>query len=183
MIDEEDDVRGPRRGMRGGMGREGRGIGGRGHGQGMRGPGMHGAGMHHYGMHFGRRGALRPLIISMLSELPRNGPELMDAIENIYGWRPSPGSIYPILDELESEGIIEKKDEKYRLTGNAQDNTDWPFGFGRPATTFDIIERIDMWLDYFEKMKSRDPNSFKAYSEKLSQMRDKMNRLVGSGTT
>jgi DNA-binding PadR family transcriptional regulator len=43
-----------------------------------------------------------------LAEEPRNGYQLMQAIEERSGgfWRPSPGSVYPTLAQLEDEGLI-----------------------------------------------------------------------------
>ena len=44
---------------------------------------------------------------------PKNGYGLMQEIEERSGgiWRPSPGSIYPALSQLEDEGLIEPDDE------------------------------------------------------------------------
>jgi DNA-binding PadR family transcriptional regulator len=37
-----------------------------------------------------------------------SGSELMDAIEDYTGWRPSPGSMYPLLAELDRQGLVEQ---------------------------------------------------------------------------
>ena len=44
----------------------------------------------------------------LLAEEPRNGYQLMQAIEDRSGgrWRPSPGAVYPSLAQLEDEGLI-----------------------------------------------------------------------------
>ena len=44
----------------------------------------------------------------LLAEEPRNGYQLMQTIEERSGgrWRPSPGSVYPTLAQLEDEGLI-----------------------------------------------------------------------------
>ncbi|MGC8652136.1 MAG: PadR family transcriptional regulator [Candidatus Micrarchaeia archaeon] len=169
---EYENEYGPRRrGMRGGMGGMGR-MGG------MRGAhGMH-AQMHPYGMAFGRRGALRPIVLSLLSESPKNGAELSDAIESMYEWRPSPGALYPLLEELESEGLIRKKDERYELVAYKNDDF-WPRGFGRPTSTFDIVARIDTWLSYFEEMQKRNPKGFEAYADKLGEINARLSELLG----
>jgi DNA-binding PadR family transcriptional regulator len=56
-----------------------------------------------------RRGDARIAILLLLEEEPRNGYGLMQEIEERSGgvWRPSPGSIYPALSQLEDEGLIE----------------------------------------------------------------------------
>lgn len=61
--------------------------------------------MHH---HFHRRG-LRYLILYMLAnEGNLTGAEIMEKIEaNTMGmWKPSPGSVYPMIKALEDEGLI-----------------------------------------------------------------------------
>jgi DNA-binding PadR family transcriptional regulator len=59
-----------------------------------------------------RRGEVRAALLLLLAEQPRNGYQLMQAIEELSGgrWRPSPGSIYPTLAQLEDEGLIEATD-------------------------------------------------------------------------
>jgi DNA-binding PadR family transcriptional regulator len=55
-----------------------------------------------------RRGDARIALLLLLAEEPRNGYQLMQAIEERSGgrWRPSPGSVYPALAQLEDEGLI-----------------------------------------------------------------------------
>jgi DNA-binding PadR family transcriptional regulator len=55
-----------------------------------------------------RRGDVRAAILLLLAEEPRNGYGVMQEVEErSHGeWRPSPGSIYPALSQLEDEGLI-----------------------------------------------------------------------------
>jgi len=55
-----------------------------------------------------RRGDVRLGLLLLLAEEPRNGYQLMQTIEERSGgrWRPSPGSVYPTLSQLEDEGLI-----------------------------------------------------------------------------
>jgi DNA-binding PadR family transcriptional regulator len=55
-----------------------------------------------------RRGDIRAAIVVLLGEEPRNGYQLMAEIaERSEGvWRPSPGSVYPTLQQLEDEGLV-----------------------------------------------------------------------------
>jgi DNA-binding PadR family transcriptional regulator len=55
-----------------------------------------------------RRGDVRAATLLLLEEDARNGYQLMEEIERRSGgaWRPSPGSIYPALSQLEDEGLI-----------------------------------------------------------------------------
>jgi DNA-binding PadR family transcriptional regulator len=80
--------------------------------------------LHHYrggGAHLGlgpmlaggrgraRRGDVRVALLLLLAEEPRNGYQLMQAIEERSGgrWRPSPGSVYPALAQLEDQGFVQ----------------------------------------------------------------------------
>jgi DNA-binding PadR family transcriptional regulator len=55
-----------------------------------------------------RRGDVRAAVLLLLEEQPRNGYQLMEEIESRSSgaWRPSPGSVYPALSQLEDEGLI-----------------------------------------------------------------------------
>ena len=80
----------------------------------------HGFG-HGFGREFGRgmggwggrarRGDVKFLVLEVLAESPRHGYEIIRAIEERRGFRPSPGSIYPTLQMLEDQGFIKGVDE------------------------------------------------------------------------
>jgi DNA-binding PadR family transcriptional regulator len=70
-----------------------------------------------------KRGDVRAAALALLAEEPMNGYQIIQAIgERSDGvWRPSPGSVYPALQQLEDEGLIraEASDggrRAYRLT-------------------------------------------------------------------
>jgi DNA-binding PadR family transcriptional regulator len=75
-----------------------------------------------------RRGDVRIAILSLLSEQPRNGYGLIKEITDRSGgtWYPSPGSIYPTLQQLVDEELIEPTGEgkrtDFRLTAAG---TEW----------------------------------------------------------
>jgi DNA-binding PadR family transcriptional regulator len=55
-----------------------------------------------------RRGDVRAGILALLAEAPRNGYQIMQELEarSRGMWRPSPGSVYPTLQQLEDEGLV-----------------------------------------------------------------------------
>src|ERR1700722_7199563 len=60
-----------------------------------------------------RRGDVRLALLMLLSlESPLNGYQLMQGLEERSDgrWRPSPGSVYPALAQLEDEGLIRSVD-------------------------------------------------------------------------
>lgn len=76
---------------------------------------------HRGGAHRGRRarrGDIRSAILLLLDEEPRNGYGLMQEIEERSGgiWRPSPGSVYPALSQLEDEGLVRVVEHDGRKT-------------------------------------------------------------------
>jgi DNA-binding PadR family transcriptional regulator len=101
---------GPRRGHRG------PGFGGPGFKRGRMGPG--GPEFHFEGPWFAgagrmrrtraRRGDVRAAALALLAEEPRNGYQIIQEIGERSGgvWRPSPGSVYPALQQLEDEGLV-----------------------------------------------------------------------------
>ena len=54
------------------------------------------------------RGDVRAALLLLLEEEPRNGYGLMQEVEERSdgAWRPSPGSVYPALSQLEDEGLV-----------------------------------------------------------------------------
>ena len=55
-----------------------------------------------------RRGALRAAILGLLGEQPMHGYQVMQELEARSGgrWRPSAGSVYPTLQQLEDEQLV-----------------------------------------------------------------------------
>ena len=54
------------------------------------------------------RGMLPMYMLSLLMDKPHHGAEIMKAIEKMSAgtWKPSPGSVYPLLKKLEEDGLI-----------------------------------------------------------------------------
>jgi DNA-binding PadR family transcriptional regulator len=63
-----------------------------------------------------RRGDVRAAALVLLDEEPRNGYQLMQEIEQRSegAWRPSPGSVYPALQQLEDEGLVRTRETEGR---------------------------------------------------------------------
>ena len=65
-----------------------------------------------------RRGDVRSAVLRLLNESPMHGYQIMNEIETRSGgaWKPSPGSVYPTLQLLVDEGLLEVKETKGRRT-------------------------------------------------------------------
>ena len=70
----------------------------------------------------GSRPNVRPAVLALLLERPMHGYEIIQELDARTNgiWRPSPGSVYPTLQLLEDEGLIEPEADgsrkSYRLT-------------------------------------------------------------------
>jgi DNA-binding PadR family transcriptional regulator len=63
-----------------------------------------------------RRGDIRTAALLLLAEEPRNGYQIMQEVQERSGgvWSPSPGSVYPALQQLEDEGLIRTQENDGR---------------------------------------------------------------------
>ena len=73
------------------------------------------------------KGFIRYQVLEALSEKAMSGSEIMDEIEKHTGgfWKPSPGSIYPLLSWLQDNGYIKELPtenglKRYELTENGK---------------------------------------------------------------
>lgn len=91
-------------------------------GPGFRGPWMGGPG---FGFPWGgpgrprpRRGDVRLAVLSLLAAQPMHGYQIITELTERSGgaWRPSPGSIYPTLQQLEDEGLVTATEQGGRRT-------------------------------------------------------------------
>jgi DNA-binding PadR family transcriptional regulator len=59
-----------------------------------------------------RRGDIRTAALLLLNEEPRNGYQIMQEVQERSDgvWRPSPGSTYPALQQMEDEGLIRARE-------------------------------------------------------------------------
>ncbi len=87
---------------------------------------------HHGGWVGGRvrKGNVRGLLLAALLDGPAHGYELMRRLEEQASgrWRPSPGSVYPLLQLLEDEGLVRGADQDgrrvYELTETGRAKAD-----------------------------------------------------------
>lgn len=115
--------RGEGRGGHGPGGPGGFGPGFGGFGPGGFGPGGFGRGGHGWGRERGRgrggrrpRGNVRVAVLALLQEEPRHGYSIMTELAERSGglWRPSPGSVYPVLQQLQDEGLVSAEESEGR---------------------------------------------------------------------
>ncbi len=141
-------------------------------------------GHHAFGPHQ-RRGGLRRWVLSVIHQAPRKGAEILDQIElaSQGWWRPSPGSVYPLLEELNKSGSIHKREDgRYEITEKGKHEFEWPFGMPtrQPRSIEDIIAEINSYIAYLEDVKRTDAPKITPNMDKLKSVRDRLTTLIDS---
>lgn len=118
-------------------------------GGGIGGGGPRGAGRGGFGPRGGgrvRKGNVRSAILSLLSQHSYNGYGMIGAIaaHTDGAWRPSPGSIYPALAALQSEGLIES-------TGDGKRTEFVLTEAGKSYVAENAAEMAQVWADVNEE--------------------------------
>ena len=122
-------------------------------------------------------------VITMLGRAPKNGAEIMQEIEGMTQgwWRPSPGSVYPLLDELVQEGLIRKREDgRYELTEQSRDQIQWPFGMGprRTQSVEDMLNEISGYISYLEDLARTDKSKLGLHKDKIKNLASRLSLLA-----
>lgn len=120
--------------------------------------------------------------LSVLQQSPKNGAEIMDQIEIATQgwWRPSPGSVYPLLEELQREGKIRKlEDGKYEITEQGKQEFEWPWGIQKkqPHTMDEIITEINGYVSYLEDLAKLDKSQIAQYQQNIKNLQERLSKL------
>lgn len=131
-----------------------------------------------------RKRGLPYMIVYLLSSSPKNGTELMDGVESITRgwWRPTPGSIYPLLKEMSDQGIVKKLDDgRYELTTKGRTHAEHPFAprSRRPQTMDDMVGQMQSFVSYMEDAKSSGRENFEPHLGKLKGLAKRLSGLAG----
>jgi DNA-binding PadR family transcriptional regulator len=129
-------------------------------------------------MHRGRRHlGLRTYVLFSLLESPKNGIEIAYDLVRLLGWRPSPGSLYPLLMSLEREGLIERtEDGKLRLTPHGIDYmSSIPFAINVKSILFMMEVLVDRLAKRIESEGLNEEEK-----KKLSEIAKKILSIINS---
>ena len=108
----------------------------------------------------------------------------MDGIEAMTRgwWRPSPGSVYPLLEMMEGEGTVHRRnDGRYELTPKANAELEVSFGTitRTPRTGADAIEEIQSLVSFVEDLAKTKQNEMQGQKEKLRDLARRLGELAG----
>ncbi|MFP3262097.1 MAG: PadR family transcriptional regulator [Nitrososphaeria archaeon] len=129
-------------------------------------------------MHRGRGHlGLRTYVLFSLLESPKNGIEIAYDLVRLLGWKPSPGSLYPLLMSLEREGLIERtEDGKLRLTPHGIDYmSSIPFAINVKSILFMMEVLVDRLAKRIESEGLNEEEK-----KKLSEIAQKILRIINS---
>lgn len=132
---------------------------------------------------FARHGGLRWYVLYLLSNGEKRGIDIMEEMEKrSWGyWRPSPGSIYPLLKSLEQEGLIRKGETGYLLTDEGREvmglnKTDESKKEKSSERVNKALSDIESYVEYLEE--TRD--DLGEYQERLKDLTQRLMNLMNS---
>jgi DNA-binding PadR family transcriptional regulator len=126
-----------------------------------------------------KKRGLRNWVLMIVKRVPRNGAEIMDDMEVMTQgwWRPSPGSVYPLLEEMVKEGSIRKREDgRYELAGPVDAHWSWPVPSGR-RTPEEVIREISGLTAYLEDLTRSDPDTIKTIQAELDSVAERLRHL------
>jgi DNA-binding PadR family transcriptional regulator len=125
-----------------------------------------------------RRGDVRAAILDVLQGEPLNGYQVISAISERTGgaWKPSPGSVYPTISQLEDEGLVESDDERGRRTLRLTDA-------GREYVAANADELAGVWEPFAEPEPERsEGGDFSALKPEIGQVMNAVWQIITTGT-
>jgi len=134
-----------------------------------------------------RKRGLPHMVLFLLSSSPKNGVELMDGVESITRgwWRPTPGSIYPLLKEMSDQGVVKRRDDgRYELTPKGRSQEQMPLG-PRPRhapNIDDMVEQMNNFVSYMEDAKNSEKEGLQPHMETLRNLSKRLSELTGEKT-
>lgn len=125
--------------------------------------------------------------LSLIARGAKNGAEIVDAIEQMTQgwWRPSPGSIYPLLADLQREGLIEKRDQdgRYELNPKVREEFEWlpGVGRGRPRGIPEMLGEMDGFASYFEDLQASDTSKLQPHRGEIRRIAQRLLAIAEGG--
>ena len=131
---------------------------------------------------------LRKWVLYIVRDSPKTGVEIMDAMEvNLQGWwRPSPGSIYPLLKNMVQEGVLQRSDDdRYSLTAKGKDEIShhWPLMEGGSPELKSVegaLEVISSYTSYLEDLSRSKDQKLAQGAMQIRELAERLSKL-GAG--
>lgn len=123
-----------------------------------------------------RRGDVRAAILDVLATEPMNGYQVISEIaERTRGaWKPSPGSVYPTISQLEDEGLVEGDDERGRRLLRLTDE-------GRAYVETNAEELAAVWAPFREAEDEERGPAHSSLKPEIGQLMSAIWQIVSTG--
>ncbi|GAA0940971.1 PadR family transcriptional regulator [Actinocorallia libanotica] len=120
-----------------------------------------------------RRGGVRAAILLLLGEGPHNGYQIIQEVEERSGgtWKPSPGAVYPALQQLTDEGLIRGEESEGRKTFTLTDEGRAHVAAHPPQAPWEEQAAAEEW-----------PGDFGAVFKEAAQLGTALVQVVQAGT-
>jgi DNA-binding PadR family transcriptional regulator len=131
-----------------------------------------------------KRRGLRVAVCIILGKGPKSGAEVIDEMERMSDgwWRPSPGSVYPLLEDMAQEGVVERKEDgRYVLKASAREQYGrfWNrWGPGSPRTVGDCVTELSSLVSYLEDLRESKAKEIEGAKSGLKSAWERLGKIV-----
>ncbi len=128
---------------------------------------------------FHKKRGLRQWVMMILQRSPRNGAEIMDDMEVMTAgwWRPSPGSVYPLLEEMVSEGSLRRREDgRYELADVRERGWNWGAPMG-PRSPQEVVREMTGLTAYLEDLKRANHDVTQPIRSELDALTERLRQL------
>lgn len=130
---------------------------------------------------FRRHGGMKYYVLWLLSQRPMKGSEIIDEVQKqtMGWWRPSPGTVYPLLSALEQAELIHRLENlKYELTSKGAEEIGLKPGDigGKEEESWNvskIISEMEGYLSYLEE----EPAGLGEFGDKIESIIERLKKL------
>jgi len=128
----------------------------------------------------------------MLDTGPKNGADIISEVEkaSMGWWRPSPGSVYPLLEEMVQDGLVTRREDgRYEITNKGKDEMSWTHGpwrmrhFRQPVTVEAMLSEIESYMSYFEDIARSDKSKISGHSDRIKAIKERFTSLTETLST
>ena len=128
-----------------------------------------------------QRGRLRSIILWLLYQSPKRGIDIIDDVYKMtWGfWKPSPGSVYPLLSKMEEDGVIRKiDDERYTITDKGIKEIEEILPLKHRSSIDDAVEELEGLSAFFGEV---DKTQLSQYKERIEKALRKIEEVIKGG--
>jgi len=128
-----------------------------------------------------QRGRLRSMILWLLYQSPKRGIDIIDDVYKMtWGfWKPSPGSVYPLLSKMEEDGVIRKIDgERYTITDKGIKEIEEILPLKHRSSIDDAVEELEGLSTFFGEV---DKAQLSRYKERIEKALRKIEEVIKGG--